>query len=192
MSERPEVAERPIQKRAGLHEFVEAFRLMLYSSEDGREIEAIWNSRDGVTPYVVISRDNSRELRHVLWGGDPYAPHHVPNVGDRMIVTLDQANVERIARETARRLWSDPKSGYAGQFASEEDAFAMVHAELSKPGAPALVTATFEVQQALLQKRAEAAQRFQRQRLDAAQGIGPMSPPVSAGGVQLPGSAGRG
>jgi len=184
MSERPETAERPIAKRAGLHEHVEAFRLMLYSSQDGREIETIWNSRDGVTPFVVYSRDNSQELRHVLWGGDPYAPHHVPNVGDRMFVSLDPENAERVARETARRLWSDPASGYRGQFESEEQAFAMVFAELGKPGAPTLVTVTSETQQALLQKRSEAAQRFQRHRLDSVQGIGPNATTPSAAGVQ--------
>lgn len=192
MSERPETAERPIQKRAGIHEHVEALRLLLYSSEDGREIETIWNSRDGVAPFVVVSRDNSRELRHVLWGGDPYAPHHVPNVGDRIIVSIDQANAERIARETARRLWNDSRSGYQGQFESEEHAFAMIHAELSKPGSPTLVTVTLEVQQVLLQKRSEAAQLHQRRRLDAMQGIGPIPPTPSAPQVQLAESSGPG
>lgn len=171
MTERPETAERPIQKPRGPHQHVEAFRLMLYSSADGEEIEAIWNSRDGVAPFVVVSRDNARELRHVLWGGDPYAPHHVPNVGDRMIVTVGPEHVERIARETARRLWSDKGSGYAGQFASEEHAYMAVRAEMEKKGAPTLVTVTLAIQQALLQKRSEAAQLFQRRRLDQVQGL---------------------
>lgn len=187
MNERPETAERPVQRR-GLHEHVEAFRLMLYSSNDGQEIETIWNSRDGVAPFVVVSRSGTHELRHVLWGGDPYAPHHVPNVGDRMIVTLGRENAERVARETARRFWNDPASGYQGQFASEGEAFDRIFAELSKPGAPTLANVTPEVQQALLQKRAEAAQRFQRHRLDAVQGIGPNVPPSSAAQVQLGGN----
>lgn len=70
----------------------EAFKLMIYRSEDGQEVETLWNSRDGVTPFMIGGRaapgDPERMLQHVHWGADTYAPWHVPNIGERVFVDL--------------------------------------------------------------------------------------------------------
>lgn len=76
---------------------------MVYQSDDGHVNEMIWNSRDGVTPFVVRSEDGEHELRHKIWRGEPVAPQHVPNVGDRIFV---DATIEDIVPGVARRLES--------------------------------------------------------------------------------------
>lgn len=188
---KPEHAERPVNcgateqnptPQTGVHKHVEAFRLMLYSSKDGKTLETIWNTRDGVTPFICASKDGKEELRHVMWGGDPYAPHHVPNVGDRVFVDLSQRDAEELAWKTVERYWNAEEQPWCNQFASKQDAFEQVRSELCKPGAPTVVTVNAALQQAYLQKRSETTQLMQRRLLDRAQGV----PPPQAGGAQEP------
>ena len=47
----------------------EAFMIMTYRADDGIEEERIWNSRDGVTPFVITLR-NGKQATHVDWGQD--------------------------------------------------------------------------------------------------------------------------
>ena len=57
------------------HAFNEAFMLMWYACECGHR-ERIWNSRDGVTPFVMACPSCGENLRHVDWQSDEYAPSH--------------------------------------------------------------------------------------------------------------------
>jgi len=88
----------------------EAFKLMKYASKKtgpGPDpiVEYIWNSRDGVTPFVVASRLHNGdfvEMQHAEWMNDvyhPYYPHVGLKVGDRIFADM---TVER-GREIARR-----------------------------------------------------------------------------------------
>jgi hypothetical protein len=85
-------------------DFSEAFLLMRYQSPSG-ELEWIWNSRNGITPFIVHSRDGE-EMQHVRWCEDPYMPLHVPNLLDRVFVdlTLEHARIYR--RQHVERDWS--------------------------------------------------------------------------------------
>ena len=95
---------RSVAQKAGCQQ-AEAFYLMLYRDTDGNE-EWIWNSRDGVTPFIVQSRQGL-EANHVEWQRDRFRPYHVPAVGDRIFVTTTP---ER-ARERAEA-WYDTWSKY--------------------------------------------------------------------------------
>jgi len=55
---------------------------MTYRSDDGSETEQIWNSRDGVTPFVIRSR-SGKEMTHVNWQHDKPIPNHRLKHGDR-------------------------------------------------------------------------------------------------------------
>jgi hypothetical protein len=70
----------------------EGFCLMRYRDEKTGDIEIVWNSRDGVTPFVIDS-PKGHAAQHVDWQLDEYAPFHVPEIGDRVFVrmTLDIA-----------------------------------------------------------------------------------------------------
>lgn len=73
----------------------EAFMLMQYQCEnvECRAIEIIWNSRDGVTPFMGPSCrefNDSRERQcggtttHVKWDKDIYSPDYEPSPGMRI------------------------------------------------------------------------------------------------------------
>jgi hypothetical protein len=76
----------------------EAYRLMKYVSEADGRVEWLWNSRDGVTPFMII--DNlgcarglpaSKGFRkpvmtHEDWQEDAFVPNFVPPVGMRIFV----------------------------------------------------------------------------------------------------------
>lgn len=85
----------------------EAFRIMLYKSKDGEVVESIWNSRDGVTPFLVGVRDDQdrRMMQHVQWGGDPLALWHVPNIGDRIFVDRTEELSLAEAKRYVERCW---------------------------------------------------------------------------------------
>jgi len=80
----------------------EAFCLMLYRSESGKEY-TIWNSRNGVTPFVAAI--DGEEFTHVEWGKDAYRPDHLPKVGDYVFVTLTEAEALKHRAEFVETFW---------------------------------------------------------------------------------------
>lgn len=126
---------------------VEAFRLMLYVSDDGEIVETVWNSRDGVTPFVIGARGlEGVTMKHDLWSGDPYAPEHVPNVGDRIFVDLTAERAHVLADRLA------DLDGVAAE-EREELVSALAESWLKKGGAPDLIEVTPELQRQFLELR---------------------------------------
>jgi hypothetical protein len=65
------------------HRYGEAFKKMLYRSDDGTESEIVWNSRNGVTPFIITSK-SGKSLSHDEWDKDEHCPDYVPSVpGER-------------------------------------------------------------------------------------------------------------
>jgi len=83
----------------------DAFRLMRYEGAGGRR-EWIWNSRDGVTPFVVPAMDGG-ELTHGNWHLDRYEPHYVPAVGSRVFVDATEESMRPEAEEYVEKWWDD-------------------------------------------------------------------------------------
>lgn len=79
----------------------EAFCLMRYRNERTNEIEVLWNSRDGVTPFTISSPDNTATMVHVDWSRDERRPDHVPAPGQRVFVTI---TIERARASAWNRL----------------------------------------------------------------------------------------
>ena len=80
------------------YQFREAFALMLYRCEKTGDLEWLWNSRDGITPYCIGKPDGSGEMRHVDWFRDVEARYFVPAVGSRVFVALteDRARARKL------------------------------------------------------------------------------------------------
>lgn len=89
----------------------EAWALMNYRAQDGGDRERIWNSRDGVTFFIVRTRDGMQQLGHVDFHSDICDPAHVPDVGDLIFV---DATIEDFVGGIARNL--------VAAFASEQGA----------------------------------------------------------------------
>ena len=98
----------------------EAFCLMTYEADDGSEREIVWNSRDGVTPFVISLR-SGKPARHVDWHLDQQVPDHRPALGSRMFVDLTRERAEAAARRNAERWWDDPQYPASAAYGDVED-----------------------------------------------------------------------
>jgi len=114
----------------------EALCLMEYRSDDGREVEYIWNSRDGVTPFTVTSRRGTT-LEHANWSGDRRIPDFVPQPGSRIFVDLTTEAATGYARREVERWWDDPQYPMREMFESKDEAIEQLTAShMAQPGTP--------------------------------------------------------
>lgn len=75
----------------------EAFCLMWYGCPCGHR-ELMWNSRDGVTPFGTLCPScDEPSLEHVWWNQDLCKPDHKPAPGQRVWVSMTQAEAARHA-----------------------------------------------------------------------------------------------
>lgn len=133
----------------------EAFCLMTYRAEDDpSDVEVIWNSRDGVTPFIMTNR-NGRLAKHVAWYDDECRPDHKPQVGDRIWVDLTAERAEQIAAERTDHYWNDEANAMYGaaraMYSSQEEMQSVLARGLLEEvehGAPDLVEVTPEMVQA--------------------------------------------
>lgn len=63
---------------------------MRYESDDHTVVEYLWNSRDGVTPFIITAKDGKTQLSHTNWKQDERRPNHKPMPGDRIFVDLTE------------------------------------------------------------------------------------------------------
>jgi hypothetical protein len=119
-----------IRDERAKHAHVEAFCLMTYETvDDGEPVtERIWNSRDGVTPFCIRTRDGKREMQHVRWNEDRYRPDHRPEAGDRVFVDMTEGRAVSLVR--ARQA----ERGF------DDDTARAILANMTRPGAPTIVT----------------------------------------------------
>lgn len=92
--------------------FSEAYMLMKYQNDAGTEVEWLWNSRDGVTPFSIGPKEGTpglgNSLSHADWGEDAFVPNFVPPVGMRIFVTLTMDMALEISRKRVEGQWDAP------------------------------------------------------------------------------------
>jgi hypothetical protein len=98
----------------------EAFCVMTYQSDDGTITEQLWNSRDGVTPFMIMSRNGGRELRHIDWGKDYPQPNYKPLPGKRIFVDATRELVTPKLNEYVEKIFTEHDGGY---WKTREEAF---------------------------------------------------------------------
>jgi len=129
------VDEQQRRRANGGYVFGEAFCLMEYASKDGREIEYIWNSRDGVTPFIVMSRRGT-ELSHAHWSRDRRIVDFVPQPGSRLFVDVTEERAREVMTQRVERGWDDRAYPMKDQFESKDDAIDQLTADMWRPGEP--------------------------------------------------------
>lgn len=117
----------------------EAFCLMKYASRDGAIVEWLWNSRDGVTPFIIRSVDGSAELYHVDWHLDRCVPGYKPQPGQRIFIDSTPELLQSKVVKYVETFWDNPNSGMAQQFANRDEAIAALLAHWHQPGAPMVI-----------------------------------------------------
>jgi len=103
---------------------------MKYRSDDGTEEEIIWNSRDGVTPFV-ISLKSGKSATHVDWHSDKFEPDHLPKPGERIFVDLVADKAVEYARKNLERWKVDGIDMFNAPTAEE-----LAREYMKRPGAP--------------------------------------------------------
>lgn len=136
----------------------DAFKLLLYVSEDGTEEELIWNSRDGIAPLYVPSQQTDESLARVDRPGDIGVRNHVPQVGERIIVTLTEQRARVLAAQHLEKMWEYESSReyYQHQYASREEALAAIGTGMLRDcsgNAPDVITVTAGYIEELLEVR---------------------------------------
>ena len=118
----------------------EAFCLMQYQSDDSSETEIIWNSRDGVTPFVIHLR-SGKEARHVRWSEDHCDPDFKPPLGMRIFVDLTPQRALEQAQKNAKRYFEHPEFADLArdQYGSVQELAASLADSYLQPGAPDLI-----------------------------------------------------
>lgn len=119
----------------------DAFVVLRYRAlDDPGDVEEIWNSRDGVTPYTVLLR-SGRVGTHTDWTSMVHRPDYDPPPGSRVFVDLTEEIARSKAEAYARTIWDN--KGAEGMLARNqyETVDAMITALTAdiRPGEPALV-----------------------------------------------------
>lgn len=99
----------------------EAFCLMKYVAEDNSEVEWIWNSRDGVTPFCVHNRAGDKILRHSDWHLDRRILDYQPVPCERVFVSLSLERATQRAWRMVEQCW-DRDTQMSQRFTTKENA----------------------------------------------------------------------
>ncbi|MEA2175334.1 MAG: hypothetical protein QOD00_2926 [Blastocatellia bacterium] len=126
---------------------VEAYCLMLYATQDGAQYEVVWNSRDGVTPFIIYSRDG-QEMQHIAFDQDRVELDFVPAVGSRIFVDLTEEVARQKATERVATMWEEGERPLSERFETREAAVQMfLDAWTEREGQPHLVEVTEEMRE---------------------------------------------
>ena len=104
------------------YEHREAFCLMTYRGELTGRTELLWNSRDGVTPFIIPSADREESMTHVDFASDRRVPTYVPAIGMRVFVTMTRERAAEHARRIVERDWASMRE----HFGSHDRAIAVI------------------------------------------------------------------
>jgi hypothetical protein len=121
------------------YQHAEAFCHMRYETDDGSDSMWIWNSRDGVTPFIVTLPGTDKPATHADWHLDRRDPDHIPAVGEWVFVDLTPQAARAHAERNADRFWNDPTMPARSMYASKADLVETLVASYLHPGAPDLV-----------------------------------------------------
>ncbi len=130
----------------------EAYCLMNYASKDGNYREQLWNSRDGVTPFVIHG-EGEVEMQHTDWQMDVCVPFFVPPVGLRVFIDLTEAATRAYTERRVERDWDHGEYPMSRRFATKDEAIRdLVAARMAQEGQPDIVVVTTELQSEFARK----------------------------------------
>lgn len=119
----------------------DAYALMRFEAiDDSGDVEEIWNSRDGATPYTVLLRSGATGV-HTGWMTMVARPDYEPAAGTRVFVDLTEGIARTNAEAYVRKIWDT--EGAEGMLARDQfdTANSMIEALIGdiQPGEPALI-----------------------------------------------------
>lgn len=84
---------------ANPYNHAEAFCLMNYKCKSCENEEKLWNSRDGVTPFIIDCKNCKGEAYHINFHLDKRLPDYKPIPGQRIFVDMTEEKKKDIAEK---------------------------------------------------------------------------------------------
>lgn len=85
----------------------EAYCLMLYRCEKCGKLETLWNSRDGVTPFMIGCPKCGGWMKHICWNMDRQQRDYKPSVGQRIFIDMTDDMKQETAKKMLQRIRAD-------------------------------------------------------------------------------------
>lgn len=82
------------------HAYGEAFMVMEYECDTCKTVEKIWNSRNGVTPFMIGCRYCDGISKHKNWNKDIFNPSYQPQPGERIFYGSHDSPRIKVVEET--------------------------------------------------------------------------------------------
>ncbi len=98
----------------------EAFCLMIYTCDKCKAMEIIWNSRDGVTPFMTSCRFCDGTVAHDNWYLDKQLPEYKPFKGQRVFIDLTEENCRKYTTKRVDALWDHPEFPMKENYATKD------------------------------------------------------------------------
>jgi len=86
----------------------EAFCLMTYVCNDCNVSEELWNSRDGVTPFIISCDKCKGDMEHSFKKPDECFPDYEPEDGMRIFTDLTLDKFRSIQLKRVKKVWNIP------------------------------------------------------------------------------------
>jgi len=115
----------------------EAFCVMNYRCKKCNLEERLWNSRDGVTPFIIGCKCGG-EMSHVNWGDDRRYIDFWPHSDMRVFVDMSKQKYRKIVAEKVDIYWNDKEFPMSKSFETEKIAIDTLCKEF-KEGQPDII-----------------------------------------------------
>ena len=103
-------------------EYQESFCLMWYKCGFCGRRERIWNSRNGVTPFMVSCTSCDGTMQHVNWELDKFTPDYKPKKGERIFIDWTREAAENFYREQLEDWWDNGDYPMSERYETKEAA----------------------------------------------------------------------
>lgn len=126
----------PDEKRRGKYDHAEAFCTMQYECQTCKTIETLWNSRDGVTPFIIQCQQCDGEMNHGSFEFDECMPDYFPRKGMRVFVDLPENFREVFKKMFINMTWNIGDYPMNDRFKTKQDALKILMDENMHNGEP--------------------------------------------------------
>lgn len=86
------------------YKHAEAYCLMKYRCEKCGLTEKIWNSRDGVTPFMINCPKCNGHMQHIDWHEDKRLVNYIPEIGQRVFIDMPLDYYKLFCRVQAKHI----------------------------------------------------------------------------------------
>lgn len=126
----------------------EAFCVMKYRCEECGIEEYLWNSRDGVTPFIIschacMLNEKEGSMAHVDWNLDKRIVDYRPPKGSRIFIDLTKDMARKYKALQIVHWWDMAKFPMSERYGSPKEAFDALMEEWKPDGTPDVIVVPF-------------------------------------------------